>query len=445
MKLHLVSLGCARNQVDSEMMLGRLQAMGWTLTEAPETAEVIIVNTCGFIEPAANESIDTILSVAAFKRTGACRKLIVTGCLPERYREALAESLPEVDLFLGTGAFDQIEAAVREAFRPGMCLLPDPNQTELITAHVPRVITEAHTAYLKIAEGCDSRCSYCIIPSLRGNHRSRPVEDVRAEARTLIHAGIKEVVLVAQDTTNYGQDLNPAVNLKHLLLELSDLSGDIWIRFLYGHPSRLDKALVQTVAERDNLCAYFDIPIQHASDRLLKRMGRGYSRADLLRLFETIRTIVPDAALRTTVMVGFPGETEADVETLLSFMETIQFDNLGCFAYSDSKDLPSHRLRNRVPDAIAQKRMDRVMRRQREISERKNEKYFGQPLTVLTEERLEENLFCGRHALQAPEVDGTTYIRLNDAAARIAVGDFVQVRVIDTLEYDLVGEIICVP
>ncbi|MDX9785592.1 MAG: 30S ribosomal protein S12 methylthiotransferase RimO [Desulfobacterales bacterium] len=442
MKLHLVSLGCARNQVDSEMMLGRLQARGWAITDAPEAAEVIIVNTCSFIEPAANESIDTILALAAFKRTGACRKLIVTGCLPERYREEIAESLPEVDLFLGTGAYEQIETAVQDTLRPGMCLLPDPNRTELTTAHLPRVTTDAHTAYLKIAEGCDSRCTYCIIPALRGNHRSRPVEDLIAEARTLIRAGVKELVLVAQDTTDYGGDLIPAVNLNHLLLQLSDLSEAIWIRFLYGHPSRLDRSLIQTVAQRDNLCAYFDIPIQHADDRLLKRMGRGYRQRDLYRLFETIRAIAPNAALRTTVMVGFPGETDKDVDTLISFMETIQFDNLGCFTYSDSQDLPSHRLRGRVTEKIAKERRNRVMRCQRELSEKKNEKYLGQTLTVLIEESLEENLFAGRHALQAPEVDGTTYVHLRGAKTRPAPGDFAQVRVIDTLEYDVVSETI---
>lgn len=421
-------------------MLGRLQAKGWNLTDEPETAEVIIVNTCSFIEPAASESIDTILALAAYKRSGACRKLIVTGCLPERYREEIAESLPEVDLFLGTGAYDQIETAVRETQRPGMCLLPDPNRTELTTAHVPRVTTDPHTAYLKIAEGCDSRCTYCIIPALRGNHRSRPIEDLISEARILLGAGVKELVLVAQDTTHYGADLIPATSLKSLLLALSDLSDPIWIRFLYGHPGRVDKSLIQSIAQRDNLCTYFDIPIQHAEDRMLKRMGRGYGRADLYRLFETIRAIAPEAALRTTVMVGFPGETEKDVDTLISFMEMIRFDHLGGFIYSDSQDLPSHRLRGRVPPKVAKDRLDRVMQCQRVISEKNNEKYLGQPLQVLIEEVLEENVFAGRHALQAPEVDGITYVHFRGAGTLPAPGDFIPVRVIDTLEYDVVSE-----
>jgi ribosomal protein S12 methylthiotransferase len=439
MNLHLVSLGCARNQVDSEMMLGRLRKNGWRITDTPEAADVIIVNTCSFIEAAADESIDTILALAEYKNTGVCRRLIVTGCLPERYREKIAQSLPEVDIFLGTGAYDEIDRATRDALPPGACLLPDPNRTGLRTARLPRVVSAPHLAYLKIAEGCDSRCTYCIIPRLRGNHRSRPLEDVVAEARSLIDAGARELVLVAQDTTRYGWDLTPPTDLNRLLLELSDLSDAVWIRFLYAHPGRLNAELIRTVAERDNICSYFDLPIQHASDRMLQRMGRGYTRQDLFRLFETIGALAPEAALRTTVMVGFPGETEADVDALISFIDTVRFDHLGTFAYSDAEDLPSHLLQGHIPGKVAQARLDRVMQRQQEISTAENEKFRGRTLTVLAEEQLEARLFLGRHALQAPEVDGATYIHVKSPQAVVRIGDFTPVRIFDTLTYDVVG------
>lgn len=440
MKLHLVSLGCARNQVDSEMMLGRLKARGWRVTDTPETAAVIIVNTCSFIEAAANESIDTILTMAQYKHRGVCRRLIVAGCLPERYREEITASLPEVDLFLGTGAYDQIEKGVTGMMPAGTCVLPDPNQTELAGANLPRVTSEPHLAYLKIAEGCSSRCTYCIIPKLRGNHRSRTIGDITSEARKLIDAGVRELVLVAQDTTNFGGDLSPPAELRHLLEQLSGLSDNLWIRFLYGHPSHMQPALIQTVAQLPNVCSYFDIPVQHASDRMLKRMGRGYTRDDLYRLFDAIRTLAPEAALRTTTMVGFPGETDQDVDELLTLMDDVRFDNLGVFAYSDADDLPSHRLADPVPGTIAQARRDQLMGRQREISEEINRKYLDQTLNVLVEECLEDNLFLGRHARQAPEVDGTTYVHVKSPDTGVKTGAFARVRIFDTLEYDLVGE-----
>lgn len=422
------------------MMLGRLRERGWEITGEPGAAEVIVVNTCSFIEAAANESIDTILTLAAFKQTGVCRRLIVAGCLPERYREQIVASLPEVDLFLGTGAYDQIEKGVEDLMGKRACELPDPNRTELATAHLPRMITEPHSAYLKIAEGCSSRCTYCIIPKLRGNHRSRPMADITAEARKLFNAGVREIVLVAQDTTHYGKDLSPPVDLNQLLLQLSDLSQDVWIRFLYGHPSRMDTVLIKTVAARSNICSYFDIPIQHASDRLLKRMGRPYSREDLIRIFDTIRTLAPNASLRTTAIVGFPGETEADVEALVSLMEKIRFDHLGVFTYSDADDLPSHRLSGHVSGKVAEARRAYLMGRQQEISRKNNERYLGQTLSVLVEEAAEEHLFIGRHAGQAPEVDGITYIHVKSPHCMIKTGIFTSVRIIDTLEYDLVGE-----
>lgn len=440
MKFHLVSLGCARNQVDSEVMLGRLKRRGWETTQDPEQARVIIVNTCSFIESAANESIDTILALAELKKTGACRRLVVVGCLPERYREDIVATLPEVDCFLGTGAFDQIEKAVMDAEPMGGCHLPDPNARTLEDGHAPRSLADSHLAYVKIAEGCDSSCTYCIIPKLRGGRRSRPLADIVAEARHLIDDGTRELVLVAQDTTHYGQDLTPKMDLARLLGALAELSDKVWIRFLYGHPEHFDASLIRIMSEQENLCPYFDIPIQHAADGLLKRMGRRYGKNDLQRIFGNIRDQLPRAALRTSVIVGFPGETEADFSELEAFVEQAQFDHLGVFTYSDSDDLPSHRLPNPVSGNIALKRMNRIMKLQKKISRNRNLRYQNKILPVLVEQRLEDHLFSARTQFQAPEVDGLTFVKTRPEGPRINVGSFARVKVIDTMEYDLVAE-----
>jgi ribosomal protein S12 methylthiotransferase len=441
MKLHLVSLGCARNQVDSELILGRLGTRGWQQTDDPQEARIIIVNTCSFIESAANESIDTILELADFKQTGACERLVVVGCLPERYREDITASLPEVDLFLGTGAFDRIEAILDEATPSGSCLLVDPNTRKLEDGIAPRVTTEGHTAYLKIAEGCNSRCTYCIIPKLRGKHRSRPAADILTEAERLISAGVREIVLVAQDTTHYGHDLSPKSDLSRLLTDLASLSENVWIRFLYGHPEHFHTNLITAMERHGNLCPYFDIPIQHAADGILKSMGRRYDGEALCRMFETLRDRLPQAALRTSVIVGFPGETDADFAQLESFVKQVAFDHLGVFTYSDSDDLPSHRLPNPVPNATARKRMNRIMAIQKKISRDRNRRYQDTSLTVLVEHQLEPNLFSARAMFQAPEVDGLTFVNTSPDGPQPEVGSFARVRVVDTLEYDLVTEI----
>ncbi|MBW2491840.1 MAG: 30S ribosomal protein S12 methylthiotransferase RimO, partial [Deltaproteobacteria bacterium] len=342
MKLYLASLGCAKNLVDSEEMLGRMIKAGWRITQNPQNAETIIVNTCSFIESAVNESIDTILELARFKSNGACKRLIITGCLPERYREAIAETLPEVDVFLGTGAFDKIVTAAHDDFNIGRCFLPDPNIISYRQQKPLRIRSSSYMAYLKIAEGCSRHCTYCIIPKLRGKQRSRHLKDVVLEARDLISSGVKELILIAQDTTHYGTDLHPPVPLYRLLEKISEISNNIWIRILYGHVESIDDSFIRTVAEHRNICSYFDIPIQHASDRILKKMGRNYTSKDLYRLFDNIRSTVPDAALRTAIIVGFPGETDKDFETLSTFIQDICFDNLGVFIYSDAEDLPSH-------------------------------------------------------------------------------------------------------
>lgn len=448
-KLHLVSLGCAKNQVDSEVMLGRLKQAGWVITDDPQEAHAIVVNTCSFIQSAAEESIETIVELAEYKKTGLCRRLVVAGCLPERYREQILEAIPEVDVFLGTGAFDQIVQAAGNRRPSREAILPDPERACLDPHGSSRVLTAAHMAYLKIAEGCSHHCTYCIIPKLRGHHKSQPIENVVTEARELVSSGVKELVLVAQDSTAYGTDLSPPATLGALVNALAHVHAGgekappffPWIRVLYGNPESIEESFVRSVAEHSQVCSYFDLPIQHASNRILKRMGRRYTREKLCRLFRRIREIVPDAVLRTTVILGFPGETDRDFQQVLEFAEEIRFDHLGVFVYSDADDLASHRMRLHVPAGVAQDRYDQLMSAQMDIAAEKNQRRIGQTLQVLIEEDLGSSLFAGRTCFQAPEVDGVTYVSTASHAAPVAIGCFAQARINDAMEYDLIGEV----
>ncbi len=417
------------------------------MVKDPAYADAIVVNTCSFIEAAADESIETILQLAHYKQSGACRRLIVTGCLPQRYREEIVDAIPEVDLFLGTGAFDRIAEAVSGALGRSRCMLPDPDTLPVAGAQAPRVRDFSPMAYVKIAEGCSRHCTYCIIPSLRGRQKSRQPADIVAEAQQLLKAGVKELVLVSQDTTAYGQDRSDAADLSRLLESLALLTAGeqdpcppnaphpFWVRFLYGHPESISDSVIQTVAKHTNLCEYFDIPIQHATDGVLKIMGRRYNRDDLRRLIDRIRALMPGAAVRTTVIVGFPGETEKDFQTLLRFVEEMRFDHLGCFTYSDAEDLASHRLSDPVPAAVADERLDALMYRQAGISAGNNLRYVGRTLPVLVERQLDSGLYGCRSAFQAPEVDGVTRVR----AESLQIGCFQRVRITETQTYDLIG------
>ena len=457
MNLYLLSLGCARNLVDSEIMMGRIKQAGWDLVDEPEEADAIVVNTCSFIEDAADESIEMILELAYFKQEGRCKRLVVAGCLPERYREKIAAQLPEVDAFIGTGAYDRIVEALEGNQYDGGCLLPDPDRIPPRENDAPRALSTSHMAYLKIAEGCSRHCTYCIIPKLRGKKRSRLPQAVIAEAQGLLESGVKELVLVAQDTTSYGTDLNPPASLSQLVESLASLpvtpaltSGGArvdgsnpqhaWIRVLYGHPESIDDAFIKTVASHPNICSYFDIPIQHASSSILEKMGRMYRSDDLWRLFDKIRSWVPDAALRTTIIVGFPGENDKDFAGLLRFIEDVRFDHLGVFLYSDSADLPSHKLANHVPAKVAQERYDQLMSCQLDISAQNYQKYIGQTLEVLVEEAIEDGLFAGRATFQAPEVDGMAYIKSGPVPPGPQIGSFSRIKVTDAMEYDLIGD-----
>ncbi len=434
---HLSSLGCARNQVDSEIMAGSLDAAG--LVAAPDAgdADIIIVNTCSFIESAIDESIDAILELAQHKTSGRCRRLIVAGCLPERFREEIAPTLPEVDAFLGTGACAQIVAAALDLpANEQQILLPPPEANPLPQHGARRITPESPSVYLKITEGCNRRCTYCIIPKLKGRLRSRPMDDILSEARQLIAAGYREIVLIGQDTGSYGSDLPAPASLDRLLAEMAPLSGDTWFRFLYGSPDRTTDALLETVAAFDNVCPYFDVPVQHVSGKILKRMGRNGDADGLKQLFDRIRSIVPGAALRTTLMVGFPGETAKDFEQLTAFVNAVGFDHLGVFTYSDAEDLASHHLSGHVSGKTAEKRRDALMALQADISRARNEKYLGQTFPVLIESQADDGLYTGRASFQAPEVDGIVYVE----AAHLDIGEFASVTITEASEYDLKGK-----
>lgn len=421
-------------------MLARLASAGIQITDDPAVAEVIVVNTCSFIQAAADESIDAILTLAQFKKEGLCRRLVVTGCLPERYREPVAETMPEVDFFLGTGAYDRIVAAVRGRLTSGTCLLPDPDTIDVDRPADQRPLA-SHAAYLKIAEGCNRHCTYCIIPKLRGRQKSRPPETILAEARSLIERGARELTLVAQETTAYGRELNPPLDLSLLLERLAELDPTVWIRWMYGHPESLVPEVMETVARHSNLCAYVDLPIQHAADGVLRRMGRHYNSVDLLRLFDMVRQRCPDVALRTTVLVGFPGETKADFDALKRFIVQVEFDHLGVFIYSDSDDLPSHGLGHRVSARVAQARQDELMAIQRDVSARKLTRYLERELDVLIEGREPDGFLMGRTRYQAPEVDGLTFVRPLENTA-VEIGSMIRARIKESMDYDLVAEMI---
>lgn len=435
-KVNLVSLGCAKNLVDSEIMLAGLAAAGMQITDDPSDADIIIVNTCSFIETAVNESIDHILELADYKNSGRCGRLIVTGCLPQRYGSEISQSLPEVDIFLGTAAFDQIVEMVQGDIQPPICRIPPVNQIRRPSTAPARINTVFPIAYLKIAEGCDRRCTYCIIPKLRGKQKSAPVNVLLEEFRQLIESGAREIILVAQESTNYGADLTGGENLSILLDRLSNISNDVRIRFLYAHPESITENVIDLVAEKNNIVPYFDIPIQHSETGMLKKMGRRYSKDRLYRLFEAIRSKIPDAALRTTVMSGFPGETHKDFQNLINFIKEVRFDHLGGFVYSDAEELASYRLSPKTTAKTAEKRLDELMAVQMEISLEHNRRRLGGIFEVLVEKEIDDDLYQGRTAFQAPDVDGVTCIQ----ARTLAIGSFINVQINDISEYDLYGE-----
>ena len=440
-KVGMVSLGCPKNLVDSEVMLGQLARQGWELVPRAGEADVLIVNTCSFIEPAKQESIDTILEMAEHKRTGRARRLVVAGCLVERYRDEILREIPEVDFVIGTNELERIVEAC-EAAGPERTS-SHPFDPYLYTDFTPRVrTTPSYTAYLKIAEGCDHPCSFCVIPQMRGRFRSRRFESVVREAENLALQGVRELVLVGQDTTSYGEDLGLPDGLAQLLEELARIPGLVWVRFLYCYPNRLTGRLIEAVAGSPKLARYFDIPLQHASRSVLKAMRRGSGGPQLLRMLERIRAAIPGVTLRTTMIVGFPGETEDDFRQLCEFVEAAEFDHLGVFGYSNEESSAAFALPGAVPRTVSERRRKKLLSLQREISRRKLRAKVGERLPVLVEGRSEETdlLLAGRLESQAPEIDGRVLI--NDfEGPEPRPGEFRWARITQAGDYDLVARL----
>ena len=436
----MLSLGCPKNLVDGEVMLGRLRGAGYELVADTRQADVVVVNTCAFIDRAKQESVDAILEMAREKESGRAKRLVVTGCLSQRYDEELHREIPEIDASLGTG---QVEEIVRAVSGDATSLADaGPGLPTWVYDHTtPRVLsTPPWLAYVKISEGCDYTCSFCIIPTLRGKHRSRNVEDVVSEVRALAARGVREIVLVAQDSTRYGLDHGIRDGLAYLLRRLGRVEGIRWIRIMYAYPATLSDPILEAIASEEKVVKYVDIPLQHASESVLKRMKRPTGKGNLLGMVERIRQRVPGVAIRTTFIVGFPGETEADFEELLAFVESGQFESVGVFTYSDEEGTGSFELPDRVPAKVKERRRQRLMSLQKRISTRRNRTRVGERLEVLVEGTHDDTdlLLRGRAATQAPEIDGQVLI--NDGTA--APGSFVTCEVTDAHPYDLVARIV---
>ncbi len=439
LKIALESLGCSKNLMDAEIMTGILKEKGYEFEEEFDEADIIIVNTCGFIRDAKQESIDTIVELSQLKEVGKLKYLIVTGCLAQRYADELLEEIPEIDAIVGTGNFMNISEIIDR-------LESEKNVTEIgniefaFDETLPRYVsTPEHMAYLKIGEGCSNHCTYCIIPKLRGKYRSRKIEDIVEEAKTLAAEGAKELVVIAQDTTRYGEDLYGEAKLAELLEELAGIEGIKWIRIMYSYPESITEKLIDVIAAHDNICSYFDMPIQHASNRVLKRMNRRTSKEDIRSKVEMIRSKIPDAVIRTTVIVGFPGETEEDLEELIEFMKEIKFDRLGAFAYSREEDTPADRMDGHMDEEIKEERRDRVMMVQQAISEEINQKREDKVFEVLIEEEAEDGVYVGRTQGDAEEIDSVVYVNSDE---ELEIGSFVNVYITEAMEYDLIGDVV---
>ena len=439
MKAGFVSLGCSKNLVDTEMMLGILREHGIELTPEPAEADILIVNTCAFIESAKEESITTILNMAEYKESGRCRSLIVAGCLGQRYGQELLDDMPEADAIIGTGAWNRIMEAVEESLKGHRVVIAGEDKL-LYDEHTPRITTTpAYTAYVKIAEGCNNRCAFCAIPYIRGAYRSRTIEDIRDEVANLAARGVKEIILIAQDTTEYGRDLYGEPQLAKLLRTLCTVEGVHWIRTLYSYPTYFSDELIETIASEPKLVKYVDLPMQHAHDEVLRRMHRPDTQASMRALIEKLRTRIPGVTIRSTFIVGFPGETDAQYQTLRNFLEEMRLDKVGVFTYSREEGTPAYDMPNQVPEDVMQERYHDLMSLQCKISEELNHELEGRELEVLVEGRDEEqaNIAVGRSYREAPDVDGQVYIE-GDTDSQI--GDLVRVRVLQGFTYDVVGE-----
>lgn len=440
MKILFISLGCDKNLVDSEVMLGMLTGKGYEITDDENEADVVVVNTCCFIGDAKEESIHNILEMAELRKAGDIKALIVTGCLAQRYKEEVQTEIPEVDAIIGTTAIDAIVETLEDVLAgQGHNHIEDINRTPVYDKS--RIVTTGgHYAYLKITEGCDKRCSYCIIPKVRGNYRSIPMESLLAEARKLVEFGAKELILVAQETTLYGKDLYGEKSLPRLLHELCKIDGLYWIRILYCYPEEITDELIETIRTEEKVCHYLDIPIQHASDNILKRMGRRTNQAELRDMIARLRERIPDICLRTTLITGFPGETQEDHEELMAFVDEMEFDRLGVFTYSAEEDTPAAEFEDQIEEEIKKDRQAEIMELQQEIAFEKAENAVGRTVLAMIEGRLpDENAYAARTYMDAPNVDGLVFVQ---TSRELMTGDFVKVKITGSYEYDLIGEIV---
>jgi ribosomal protein S12 methylthiotransferase len=447
-KVGFISLGCPKNLVDSEVMMGQLKQKGFEITSDAEDADTVVVNTCGFIDSAKKESIEAILEAARLKTNGKATRLIVAGCLVERYRDELKAEMPEVDAFIGTSQINDILAVCDPKTNTrSLPVIPLGNQsaTYLYDESTPRVLaTPSHYAFIKIAEGCDRPCAFCFIPQMRGHFRSRRFGSIVAEAHQLAEEGVKELILVAQDSSRYGEDLDKQDALAHLLRELAHADGIEWVRVMYTYPTHISDGFLDVLAEEPKAVKYLDMPLQHASQNVLKLMKRGGNRASLERLIERVRSRVPGIGVRTTFITGFPGETDADFEELLAFVKNVEFDRVGVFTYSDEEGTPAYDLPNKIDPKIAKERRGRLMKVQSRISRRRNRARVGETVRVIFEGESNETewLWRGRMETQAPDIDGCVLI--NDASEGFdpIPGRMVDVLITEAQEYDLVGRIV---
>jgi ribosomal protein S12 methylthiotransferase len=441
-RVHLISLGCPKNRVDSEVMIGKLRQGDWELVEEPEDADIIVVNTCSFIQPATEESIDTVLEMAGYKQTGRCKKLIVTGCMVQRYGSTLEDELPEVDHFLGTGEYHRIDEVLRA--RAGEA--PRSHVDVPMYIHdemAPRINSwKTHSAWLKISEGCNHKCAFCIIPTLRGKMRSRTIDSLVIETTRMAAEGVRELNLVSQDSTAYGRDLSDGADLGGLLRALAQVDGIDWIRLHYAYPIGLPESLLRAIAEEDKVCKYLDMPLQHASGKMLKAMRRGVTRAGQDRILERVRKFVPGIAIRSTFIVGFPGETEADFEELVDFLRVQRFDRVGVFTYFQEDGTDAAKLPDQVPEEVRQDRQRRLMEVQAEISREHLSGLVGQVQAVIIDGPSTDHewVISGRLRTQAPEVDGQVF--LDAPPDDVAAGQIRMVRIDRTSDYDLVGTVV---
>lgn len=439
MKILFISLGCDKNLVDSEVMLGLLNKEGFTLTDDETEADVIVVNTCCFINDAKEESIQNILDMARYREKGQLKALIVTGCLAERYRQEILDEIPEVDAVLGTNSFDELVPTILKALNQEKSLIVKP-LTGLVEKKAKRVLTTGgHYAHLKIAEGCNKHCTYCIIPRIRGEYRSVPMEELLEEAQELAEQGVKELILVAQETTLYGVDLYGKKSLHILLQKLCEIKGIRWIRILYCYPEEIYDELIETMKKEKKICHYLDLPIQHANDVILKRMGRRTTKQELLDIVAKLRREIPDIVLRTTLITGFPGETEEQHEELMDFVDEVEFERLGVFTYSAEEDTPAARMEDQIPEEVKNSRRNELMELQQDIAFEKAEDMVGKVVLAMVEGEVSgENAYVARTYGDAPNIDGYLFINTDET---LVSGDFCKVRITGALEYDLIGEL----